>query len=111
LLGSRAVGIATHFIPSARLPYVIEQLSTLTNNSSREAVDEVLREAENDPSEREPAAILHHAATIERVFRGKTVEAVVQNLENDGTDFSKNALKLMKKASPTSLKVCDLFGH
>jgi 3-hydroxyisobutyryl-CoA hydrolase len=45
---------------------------------------------------------------INRCFTANTVEEIMTNLEKDGSDFAKNALKLLAKMSPTSLKVTKL---
>lgn len=44
-------------------------------------------------------------ANIERLFGGSSVEQIIENLQNDRTDFSTNILKSFSTLSPTALKL------
>lgn len=109
-------GIATHYIPSEKLPEL------------ESALIEATKEGDNDPKTHDVIAnvlksfheklppddchVLRHKSTIEWVFQGETIEEIIEKLEEiqkeeaESDDaFAEKALATLKKVSPTSLKV------
>ena len=46
-----------------------------------------------------------HVATIENIFSGESVEVILERLESEGSEWSLKQLGLLKRMSPTSLKL------
>jgi len=46
-----------------------------------------------------------HLDAIDRCFGEKSVEAIIEALNKENTEWSKKTLKLLSRMSPTSLKV------
>ncbi len=90
---ARHAGIATHYIESARLPDVEAALAD---------GDVTLTGLTGDPG---PAPLAEHRAAIDRCFAGVTVEGIIEALEDEGGDWAETALKALRTASPTSLKI------
>jgi len=86
-------GVATHYVDSARLP---ELEATLADG------DVTLAGFTGDPG---PAPLAEHRAAIDRCFAGTTVEGIVGTLQDEGGEWAATALKALRAASPTSLKV------
>jgi enoyl-CoA hydratase len=86
-------GLATHYVEDvAALPGLLE----------RESVDPVLERHATDPG---PAPLAQHRAVIDRCFSAETVEEVLARLEDEGTPWAKETALLLRRKSPTSLKV------
>lgn len=88
-------GVATHYVPGERLDALCAALGD-------HSVDAALADFADDPG---PPPLAEHRDTIDRCFAGKTVEAIVEALENEGTDWAGAALARIARMSPTSLKV------
>jgi enoyl-CoA hydratase len=97
-----AAGIATHRIPSARFPALIEGLTGTV------PVEAVLA-AFSEPAGEGPIAA--HRAAIDRLFTGDTLEAILTALDaeavSDGPDaaWAANTAAIMRAKSPLSLKL------
>lgn len=97
-----AAGIATHRVPSARFPALIDALTGTV------PVDAVLS-AFAEPPEQGP--IIARKATIDRLFAGDRVDGILSALDREATSGSKDAEWAGKTAaaihakSPTSLKI------
>lgn len=90
-------GLATHYVPSARLGAVVEALG------SASAPEAVLADFAATP-ETGPA-LAAHRETIDRCFAAESVEGICAALEADGGAFAAETLETLKSRSPTSLKV------
>ncbi|KIK58191.1 hypothetical protein GYMLUDRAFT_98151 [Collybiopsis luxurians FD-317 M1] len=107
-------GLATHFIPSRRVPMLLEGVSTL-ENPSFEQVNDIIEENSSEPEE--PAALSSALvgpvrAALDFAFRHNKVEDIVRDLdalvEHKDASISKWASKTLESLnlrSPTSLKV------
>lgn len=97
-----ASGLATHRVPSARFPALIDGLTGTV------AVDAVLAAFAEPPGE---GPILARKATIDRFFAGDSVEAILAALDREAQSTSADAAWAQKTAatmrtkSPTSLKL------
>ncbi|GGT13512.1 enoyl-CoA hydratase/isomerase family protein [Streptomyces purpureus] len=88
-------GLADHFVPSALLPRLAEDLA-------REPVAEVLPRYARPAPEGELAA---QREWIDACYAAGTVEEIVERLENHGGPAAKEAAAAVLAKSPTALKV------
>lgn len=102
-----SIGLATHFVPSQRLADLEDRLGGLNTGDSEVvgiAVDEFCDVVY--PGDKSP---LNRRDDIDECFEKETVEEIVQALEtkagNSEDEWYSNTLALLKKVSPTSLKV------
>lgn len=99
-------GIATHFISSEKLKDLEQALLRIPNPSLQD-VDKVLQkfvyQCENDHIK--DLSLKHEKGKINTLFSAESIEAIIQNLEKDGSEWSKKQLDTLRKQSPTSLKV------
>ncbi|MGB8842607.1 MAG: enoyl-CoA hydratase/isomerase family protein [Aliidongia sp.] len=95
-----ALGMATHFVPSAAISAVIDDLAAVTLDEASIAV--VLARHAGDPG---PATVAPRQGEVDRLFAGATVEAILTTLEGAEPDWAQEALHTMRRASPTSLKI------
>jgi len=91
-----AAGIATHRIPSARFP---ELLDALTGTVS---VDAVLAAFAEPAGEGKIAA---NRTTIDRLFAGDSVEGIFDALDRDGSEWAQKTAATIRGKSPLSLKL------
>ena len=89
-----AAGLASHFVPKAKLPALREALL-----GGDAAVVERFAEA---PPE---AGFAPHRAAIDRCFGQETMPAILAALEAEGTDWAAEQVKILRRMSPTSLCV------
>lgn len=98
--------IATHFVSSERLKDLENDLLRIPN-PTLQIVDKVLHkfdfQCENEHLKE--FALKHDKGKINTVFNGDSLDAIIQNLEKDGSEWSKKQLEILNKMSPTSLKV------
>jgi len=92
-----ALGIATHFVESAR---TLELKAALA--AGPEDIESVLARFTDSPGE---APIKAHRADIDRLFASDDVEAIVSDLGADGSDWAEAQLATLKTKSPQTLKV------
>ncbi len=89
------LGIATHYVESAKLPDLVKALEN-------EAAEAVLPRFHGDPG---PAPIVAHAARIDACFAAPTVEGILASLDKDGSEWAAKLAARLRKMSPTSLKI------
>lgn len=96
-----AFGIATHFVPSDRLAALIDALAEadLADNA---AVDAVIADFVGDPG---PAQVIEHQPQIDRHFAAPSVEAIIAALDGDDDPWAQEIAKIMRRMSPTSMKL------
>ncbi len=94
--------IADAFVPSARLPALVEALvaTDWRQADPRAAATAAIADHAGDPGE---AALTPLRAAIDRCFAGPDLSAILAALTGEGADWSDKALALLGKASPTSL--------
>jgi 3-hydroxyisobutyryl-CoA hydrolase len=99
-------GVATHFVPSSRLPALEARLAELdhaTHDMVNSAIEEFSAELDTE-SHFSLTGETHQA--IDRCFKYDTVGEIMAALEKEPqTAWTEETIKLMKKMSPTSLKV------
>lgn len=98
---TKKVGLATHYIESHRLD---ELEKSLVKCKTHKDVEKVLCHF-SSADEFLPNELDRTLPNIKKCFNGSTVEEIFQNLQDDGSDWAKNALTTLKRNSPISLKV------
>ncbi len=92
-----ALGIATHYLPSAALDAVKQAIA-----ADPERADERLMAAAIDSP---PAKIEGDRAAIDRLFASDTFEEVLAALEADGSEWANRQLAILATKSPQTCKV------
>jgi len=90
-------GLATHYLPSERLPEAKARIV-----EAPDAIDAILDEL-SSPA---PAArIAGNAEKIDRLFASDTLEAIIAALEDDPSEWAAKELKAVLAKCPTTAKV------
>lgn len=99
-------GIATHFVDSEKLGMLEDDLLAL-NSPSKENIADVLETYHTKSKiDQDKSFILEeHMDKINSWFSANTVEEIIENLQQDGSSFALEQLKVINKMSPTSLKI------
>ncbi len=97
-------GLATHYVPEARLAALTNGLATLSwrDGEERGQVDGLLAQFAAPVG---PAPLADLRSAIDRCFAADTIEEIVAALEAEADDWAWEALANLAKASPTSLKI------
>lgn len=95
-------GVATHYVESKNLPALEQQLLASTSNDEVENVLERFSEKKDAGVE---FVLQKQLKQINECFGAPTVEGIFAKLEQDGSEWAQNTLKLLHKMSPTSLVV------
>lgn len=100
-------GLATHYVPSERLPALETALRTLNLSGSdieaaHASVMAAIGRLSEDPL---PAPIERLRRDIDRCFAADSVEQVIDNLRADGSEWARKTAETILARSPTSLKV------
>lgn len=95
---------ATHYVPSDRLPALVDALATLSWQASRARtqIDATLARFAADPGASALAAI---QPDVDRIFAAPSVEAIMAALARESAAWAKEAHAAMSRASPSSLKI------
>ncbi|XP_017141254.1 3-hydroxyisobutyryl-CoA hydrolase, mitochondrial isoform X2 [Drosophila miranda] len=93
-------GIATHYCDSSKIP---ELETALLNCPDADDVPELLEKFHTKPEK--PFSLQPVLEQINKNFSADSVEAILENLQNDGSDWAKKTLATLCKMSPTSMKV------
>lgn len=94
-----ALGLATHYVESAKLEALKADLLAA---SGPDRIAASLAAHANDPG---PPPLAPHRAALDDCFSAPTVEAVMERLERDGSDWAKAQHAALKTKSPQTLKV------
>ncbi|KAN0128531.1 ClpP/crotonase-like domain containing protein [Lactarius tabidus] len=115
-LSGRAVfeyGLATHYIPSARVPFLLEGLAGLEKPTYAQ-VNEAIEDLHYDRESSEPVAPLSGEirVALDSAFSEATVQGIISALQTYVTgstaevvQWAKDTLSMLKERSPTSLEV------
>ncbi|KAK6157108.1 hypothetical protein DH2020_011356 [Rehmannia glutinosa] len=102
-----AAGLATHFVPSEKLPELQSRLTSL-NSGEENAVKSVIEEFSINV-QLDEKSILNKKATIDECFSKDSVEEILTSFEaeagKEGNDWIVPILKGLKRSSPTALKI------
>jgi enoyl-CoA hydratase len=96
-----AVGIATHYVPTAKLPALVEALESADLDDDGGAVEATIAAFEGDPG---PAPLAARRGDIERLFAGDRVEGMLARLDAESSEWAAEQAKVLRSRSPTSLK-------
>lgn len=100
-------GLATHLVPSAKLPLLEEALVNL-DSSDPARISAIIDEYSERPYLKGKSAY-HRLDVIDKCFSLRTVEAILSALEKEAVNITEDwffaAIQSLKKASPTSLKI------
>lgn len=106
----RDAGIATHYVPSDKISFMIEHLTQLKSPTIQN-IDATIRQYTtekwpmNNVSSTMDVSRGRMQAIINDCFKYNTVEEIIFALEHEGSDFSLKAKKSILEASPTALKI------
>lgn len=90
------VGLMTHAVAKTDFDAVIENLAQ--GRAAQEAIAPFVRKPAHGP--------LHeHRRRIATLFSAPSVEAILERLDRDGSDFAAEAAQTIRTRSPTSLKL------
>lgn len=92
--------IATHYCKSQKLP---DLEKALVDAKDGQNVREIINKF-SDPVQEE-FSLAPYMDKINKCFSASRVEEIFDKLEKDGSEWALNTIKLLKKMSPTSLKV------
>jgi len=93
----RALGLATHYIPSASLGEVKARIA-----AAPQRIEEILQEASVAPPD---ARIEANLPEIDRLFASDSFEQILEALESDGSDWALKELAALRSKSPQACKV------
>ncbi|XP_017848257.1 3-hydroxyisobutyryl-CoA hydrolase, mitochondrial isoform X1 [Drosophila busckii] len=93
-------GIATHYCESSK---IAELETALLNCPDADDVPELLQKFHSKPEK--PFSLQPVLDQINKNFAASSVEGILENLQNDGSDWAKKTLEILCKVSPTSLKI------
>ncbi|WP_300974130.1 enoyl-CoA hydratase/isomerase family protein [Sphingomonas sp. LHG3406-1] len=93
----RYLGLATHYVPQAALPELVERLKAAPARAAGAAG----AFAGTTP----PARIEQNLGSIAKLFAGDTLEEVIDALEADGGEWATTELGTLRTKSPLSCKV------
>ncbi|MGZ8998318.1 MAG: enoyl-CoA hydratase/isomerase family protein [Allosphingosinicella sp.] len=92
-----ALGLATHYLPSAALDEVKTRIS-----DDPQSLETILAESSVEPPE---ARILANREKIDRLFAPDSFEEILEALEADGSDWALTELETLRSKSPQACKV------
>lgn len=101
------VGLATHFVPSEKMPELEKRLMCL-NSGDRNAIKSAIEEFSLDVKVDEES-VLNKQSTINECFSKDSVEEIIKSFETEaskeGNAWIGPMLKSLKRSSPTGLKI------
>lgn len=93
----RYLGLATHYVPQAALPDLVDRLKAAPSRAAGAAG----AFADTPP----PARIEQNLPLIAKLFAAETLEDVIAALEADESDWAQTELATLRRKSPLSCKV------
>lgn len=101
------VGLATHFVPSEKMPELEKRLMCL-NSGDHNAIKSAIEEFSLDVKVDEES-VLNKQSTINECFSKDSVEEIIKSFETEaskeGNAWIGPMLKSLKRSSPTGLKI------
>ena len=94
-----ALGLATHYVESSRLEAL---KADLIGASGPDQIPSCIGAHASDPG---PSPLEPHRTALDNCFSAATVEAVMDLLERDGSDWAKAQHRALQTKSPQTLKV------
>jgi len=100
-------GVATHFVPSAHLKDLEQEILRLENPDIH-SIDRILLKYQEQWEEdfKKEFSLKQFIGRINSAFGdAQSVEQIIDNLNKDTSDWAKKQVEILRKMSPTSLKV------
>jgi 3-hydroxyisobutyryl-CoA hydrolase len=106
-------GLATHYIPSSRIPQLLSNLASL-DNPTHSVIDSTIEELyqERDSSEQPPIFVGEQRKALDLAFQYNDIQLIIEELESlaasgegEVNEWAKKTLEELSMRSPTSLKV------
>jgi enoyl-CoA hydratase len=91
-----AVGLVTHAVNSEDFEAVMVALAQ--GDGVEKAIAPYVRKAR-------PGLLADHRRRIQTIFAATSVEAILERLDRDGSDFARETAQTIRTRSPTSLKI------
>ncbi|KAG0164271.1 hypothetical protein DFQ30_010214 [Apophysomyces sp. BC1015] len=102
---SSFVGIATHYVPSSRLPALEDRLADL-ETSDHSVIQRVIEEFVEPVDVNKIGCLKTERETIDRCFRYNTVDEILEALDREkSTTWIRETKRQLLSVSPTSLRV------
>ncbi|KAL6290668.1 hypothetical protein ACE6H2_008178 [Prunus campanulata] len=114
-----ACGLATHFVPSAKLSLLekalISRAASATSSCDLAFISAIIDEYSLQQPVLNEKSALHRMDVIDKCFSRPTVEDILSALEKEvtttdanraGDEWLASTIRSLKKASPMSLKIC-----
>lgn len=100
-------GVATHYIPSAKLVELEKRLLQLEDPGNLDEVSRVITEiADGARPIEQSAIIIQNAAAIQRCFgHAPNIHVILSRLAAERTDWANQVLSTLRQVSPTSVKL------
>jgi enoyl-CoA hydratase/carnithine racemase len=98
-------GIATHYVPTVKIPDLVKSIATEVNAGS---TDQAIIDLVNKHSEITAAtteAKIPDYDEIKEIFQLDSAAAIIKRLESSQTPFAENTRKMLTKMSPLSIAV------
>ncbi|XP_039021832.1 3-hydroxyisobutyryl-CoA hydrolase 1-like isoform X3 [Hibiscus syriacus] len=103
-----ACGLATHFVPSAKLP-MLEAALCNADSSDPVIISSIIDQYSEKPSLKEQSVYNRRLDVIDGCFSQRTVEEIISALEREDVHHMDSwisaTIQKLKKSSPTSLKI------
>ncbi|MEO8895233.1 MAG: enoyl-CoA hydratase/isomerase family protein, partial [Rhizomicrobium sp.] len=96
LADARTLGLVTHAVERADFAAVMDGLSK--GQAVEDAIAPHVRKAG-------PGALAPHRRRIDTIFAAASVEAIMERLDRDGSDFAQATAQVIRTRSPQSLKI------
>ncbi|EGC36316.1 hypothetical protein DICPUDRAFT_77995 [Dictyostelium purpureum] len=97
-------GIATHFVKSEKLPELEKKLIALVHSQDVNVIESVINEFASPPP---PSPLLQDWSLISQCFsnRFNSIDEIMQALIDSKSQWGKDIYDLIRKKSPTSVKI------
>ena len=96
-------GLATHYVPSKQLNELEAALVEATENGDGEVAGVLM--SYHEGMRVDECHLSRNQEAIEQTFNEDSVEKILSNLEEHGSDFGTKTLETLHKMSPTSMKI------
>jgi len=97
-----AAGVATHYVPSDKMGYLLEALETAALDADGEQVDALLDQYSGDAGQSDLGMV---QPLIDAAFEGDDLDAILNRLETAQDAWSTAVLKILRSKSPTASKL------
>ena len=97
----KAIGLASHVVPSSEFDGLLKALAALTKFDAGSVKRVLDAHGVNAGS----GTLIEDRAAIDRIFAGDSIETIIKRLETETAPWAIEALHTIRRASPTSLKV------